>query len=198
MTGLGSLSRVLLFACIALGGACGGEPEPSFGDPGDIAGRKLGGNTSGPSTSSSGDGGSTSSSGGADPFSPEPAAPTTTAKAAHKAKGQPDPVPTLACGSCHNGTTAPAWAIAGYIEKKGGGGAKDAIVVVVDGATRVAAKADADGFFWVAGTPVTKGNASAKLTKIGKMLTPLAAGGGNCSASACHTPTGAGSTMSIE
>lgn len=190
---------VLVLGLAACAAACGPEPEPSFGDPSGIAGRKIpnDGNEAPSPGTSPGDAGATSSGGTTDPFSPAPAAPTQTAKAAHAAKGQTAILPTLACGSCHGGSgPGPSWAIAGYVEAKGAG-ANGAIVAVMDGTTRLAAaKTDSDGFFWVAGTPVAKGNVSVKLTKVAKMGTTLSTGGNNCNSSSCHT--GSAGTIQVE
>ena len=184
--------------------ACGAEPEPAFGPPSSIEGRVVPGLEEGTSTTTpTGDGGTTP---GGDPLFPtgaaEPPAPTQSATAAHQAKGAPAMLPTLECGSCHKagGTAARVpWAIAGYVENgKDGKGASGAVVVAVDGATRVAAKSDADGFFWAAGAEVKAGKAGVRLNagNIRRMSTSLSTGGGNCGCTSCHN--GAAGTITVQ
>lgn len=183
---------------------CGAEPEPAFGPPSAIEGRVVPGLEEGTSTTTpTADGGTTPTGDTLFPAgAAEPAAPTQSATAAHAAKGAPAMLPTLECGSCHKagGTAARVpWAIAGYVENgKDGKGASGAVVAVADGTKRIAAKTDADGFFWAAGDEVKAGKAGVRLNagNIRRMATSLGTGGGNCGSTNCHN--GAAGTIKVQ
>lgn len=190
------LAVVLLPAALGVAtSGCGPEEEPSFGDPSGIAGKRVPGSSGGTDTpagdgGASGDGGAVST----DPFTPEPPEPTKTAKSVHTAKGA---VVTekSACLTCHRaGGEAAAfpWAMGGVVHKAGAPVA-GATVVAVGSFGRVAAKSDAEGYFWVplTGAAVNDGTAYARFGTTGKqmvMVTKLATGDGDCNK--CHgTPT---------
>lgn len=163
------------------------EDEPRFGDPSAIRGKNVPG---------AGGGGTTPAPGEEDPFFPagaaDPPAPTVSAKDGHATAtpAQPPPTPDLGCMLCHE--TGPAqnkWAYGGYAQKKEGGPAVGATVVVLSGGKRLATKTDADGFFWI---PASEGTVAAGATAAvkdaegnkGVMDSPF--GSGNCTSTGCH------------
>jgi hypothetical protein len=173
MDRLGPLGLLLALAAIPFA-ACQ-EPDPNYGDPNGIVGKKL------PNEQSVAATGATNAQ-----------APTTTLKAAHGsdagvAGGAPlDSVPD--CLGCHTGSgAAPKFAFGGRVENSGNGVA-DAVVSVT-GLTAV--KTDADGYFWEKDGDVAAG-ANASVTSgtnppaaMGGALQAGAAGGG-CLGSNCH------------
>ncbi len=181
-------------AAAAGASACGPEPEPAFGDPSGIVGKKLKEKAGG--GSSSGDGGATPDG----DFPPtDPPAPTTTAEAAHAAgaaKGAPAISAALECLSagCHGGGgTAPPFAFGGYVVKAGAP-AVGAVIAVKTAGGFLAAKSDAKGFFWLKGERVTEGTVAAKpdgATSPAQeklMATDLLPtnDNGNCNSGKCH------------
>jgi hypothetical protein len=131
-----------LFAALVAVVACG-TPDPNYGDPGGIIGKKL------PSEP-----GGTSAPGAEDtsPFKDTTStAPLKTLKAAHAAANAPAPEAVPECLGCHGKAGAGAtskWTFAGRVVN-GGAGVKDVDVIVAKDAVKVGpVKSDADGFFW--------------------------------------------------
>lgn len=198
---LRSSSPLVLAIGLAVGATgasgCGAEPEPAFGDPSGIVGKKLKEKAGGGSSSSSG------GDGGAEPdgYFPatDPPAPTTTAEAAHAAgaaKGAPAISATLECLSagCHGGGgTAPAFAYGGYVVKSGAPAA-GAIIAVKTSSGFLASKSDPKGYFWFKGPRVTEGSVAAKPEGATAPQQEKLMGGdllpsndnGNCNSGKCH------------
>ncbi len=172
------------------------EPDPNFGDPGGILGRKLPGE--GAST------GTTSSGGGVfgAPYSATANPATTTLEAAHAAKGMPNPeaAATLDCLSCHKSggaASTKAFTFGGRVydpDGKAPVAAADCIVVLGDGTAKLGpVKSDKDGYFWLLGGVMPAGahvTLRSKDNKEAPMNGPLQATDGACQAGGtCHGGT---------
>lgn len=171
-----------MLAAVVLGvaAACQ-EPDPNYGDPNGIIGKKLPGEKST----------DTSSSGTSPSAVP---APTTSLSQGHgSAAGKagsapaPDAAAKAECLQCHNGSGPPKFAFAGRVET-GGAGAAD-VVITVSGLDPV--KSDADGYFWQkTGTVADKATATAQkgatASPMGQTLAAGNAGGGCLAAGTCH------------
>lgn len=184
--------RAFFVATAVLISPCGcAEPDPSFGDPNGIIGKKL---PNEPATSTEGGGVF-----GAPYSATTPPPPTTTLRAAHAAKSQPAPDVVTECLACHGATaagTTPTWAFGGRIVDSAGAPATNADVVVVQGTTKIGpVKSDADGFFWApasSGTVATGARVYVrKESSEQQMGGQLQAGtGGACDSTAgCHGGT---------
>ncbi len=179
-------------AAVAAGALLGllscAESDPPYGDPNGIVSKKL------PNESAA----SVTSDGGTTDFSPFPTAysatankPTTTLVAGHAAaasQGAPSAIDApLVCSDCHkSGGVAQAkiWAFGGRV-MRGTAGVPNVDVIITGTSTLGPVKSDADGFFWLAGTPIGAGakatirNASGKSAMTG---TPGLA----CDTAGCH------------
>lgn len=169
------------------------EPDPNYGDPSGIIGKKLPGESSSGSTStSSGDSATASGSSGA----PTAPAPTITVAAAHADSGGGGPAVPFStdCLTCHGGT-GPAtakFAFGGLVSNAAGA----QVTVVVDGLQPVAT--DDAGYFWSTEATALAAGSSVNLWVNGASkdkMPGLAAGnaGGAClGASGCHGATSPG------
>jgi hypothetical protein len=179
------IAGVVAFACQ--------EPDPNYGDPGGILGKKL------PSEP-----GAATAPGAVDtgPFAgTTPTAPEKTLKAAHAAATPPAPAPEAVpeCLGCHGKGAAGAtikWAFAGRV-MEGTAGVKDIDVIVLKDAVKVGpVKTDADGFFWAPDTAIPEGakthiRKGTTVTSMNGALT--AAKGGACNTTpVCHGEGGVG------
>lgn len=176
--------------------ACAAESEPVFGSPSSIQGRVLPGTEGTTSaSSSSGDGGTPSGPVELFEGQTDPPAPTRSATEAHAGKsGAPSLSSATSCAisGCHGPDMGErAWAIAGYVEKGGKPGAGVVVAVVSEG-KRIAATADANGYFWAKGPLVGSGDAAVRAPggSVKRMNTKLANGHGNCTQAGCHLPAG--------
>lgn len=169
------LGSIIALAASALA-ACQ-EPDPSFGDPNGIWGKKLPGEK--PTTAPTGS-------------TAEVPAPTTSLAAAHgsdKGKAGSAPLTDVPdCLGCHSGTAAPKFSFGGRVESGTAGVAN--VVVTVDDIAPV--KSDGDGYFWSTTGEVAKGatvkvqKGSDPATVMGPLLAAGAAGGGCMAAGSCH------------
>lgn len=197
--GLMALSSPRLLPFLALAAALGScaEPDPSYGDPGGILGKKV------PNESGSGSSSSSSSGGDDAPF---PSAYSGTANPAVKSvvsahaaavaagKAAPSSISApLVCDSCHKEGQAAAakiLAIGGRV-MKGEAGIPNVDVIVTGPATVGPVKSDADGFFFALGTPIGAGSKVAIRSQAGKSVmssTPQA----SCDTNGCHQESGQG------
>lgn len=177
-------------------GSCA-EPDPSYGDPGGILGKKV------PNESATGSSSSSSSGGDNGPF---PSAYSGTANpavksvvAAHAAavaagKAAPSSISApLVCDSCHKaGQAAEAklLAIGGRV-MKGENGVPNVDVIITGPTTVGPVKSDVDGFFFALGTPIGAGSKATIRSQAGMSpmtSTPQA----SCDTNGCHQESGQG------
>jgi hypothetical protein len=183
---------------VAVCAACA-EPDPPYGDPNGIVGKKLpneGAASGGGSSSGSASSGAPAESPFGGPYDEAANKPTITLKASHAAKAPsaPEPGDSLNCTECHikeGLATAKPFSFGGRVMDKGQPTA-DAEVVVVEGGEKLGpVKSDADGFFWFPGDPI-KQSAKAYVRKGSgaeqAMGGGLPAGGGGCDKEGCHSP----------
>jgi len=171
------LQRFGLYAALAIAvvlGACQ-EPDPNFGDPNGIVGKKL------PNEKAAA--GSTNA--------PPASGPTTTMAEGHlKEKATKANAPAVGAAKdcltgCHTGDPGPKFAFGGRVET-GGKGEADVTVNVGD---LPGVKTDKDGYFWSTADAVKDGDTAAvqkgaNPRSMGGTLT--AATGGGCGSAACH------------
>jgi len=178
-----------IFAASLAGASSCAEPDPPYGDPNGIAGKKLPNESASTApTTSSGGTDNTPFSGAYDANANKPSTTLVASHAAAASKGAPSAIDApLVCSDCHkSGGVAQAkiWAFGGRV-MKGSAGVPNVDVIITGTATLGPVKSDADGFFWLAGTPIGAGakatirNASGKSSMTG---TP----GPACDTSGCH------------
>jgi hypothetical protein len=180
--------RLLLFVTVGVAGAIAcADPDPNFGEPAGIIGRKL--PKEGETPGAPGPGGGPTSA-FPKPYAAADNKPTTTLKAAHDAKGGPAPdtiaQPCLDCHKTGGQAAAKVFSFGGRIAGK-----KPDIDVIVGGGTPLGpTKTDADGFYWFVGGAVADGSRPVvrSATEESAMLTALTSTtGGSCDGTAaCH------------
>jgi len=166
-------------------GACGPD-EPDFGPAGVILGKPL------PKEPASG--GAGGGVFGAD-YDANANKPATTMLAAHQGKGGPTAATDdIDCLVCHNAAGAAQNKVFSYGGRvmRGTTPAAAADVIVVNGNDKLGpVKSDADGFFWMLGTPVKSGSKTYVRSAAGtqSMSTPLGEGqAASCDSATCHVP----------
>lgn len=177
------VSHPVVIIAVVLGAAAVAcqEPDPNYGDPNGIIGKKLPGEKS-----------TDTSSSGAAPTAPALTTSLGTGHSSAAGKAGSAPAPAAAgkseCLQCHNGSgTPPKFAFGGRVET-GGSGVAD-VVITVSGLGPV--KSDADGYFWqTTGTVAAKATASAQkgdtASPMGLALEAGNAGGGCLAGGTCH------------
>lgn len=151
------------------------EPDPNYGDPNGIIGKKLPGEKAAPA-------GTDTSSVSAPPTS------LATAHATDAAKAKSAPLTDVPdCMACHTGNVGPKFSFGGRVVD-GKAGVAD-VIVNVDGLSSV--KTDADGYFWSTEGAVAKGATTSvqkggTTTPMGQTLGEGVAGGGCLATGSCH------------